>query len=65
MPIFTAQLTLHANADTKVCTALAIEAYIACTNGLEYQHNGRVWCSTRPVKGIFKNLDLGGDSLRR
>ena len=28
MPIFTAQLTLHANADTKVCTALAVEAYI-------------------------------------
>ena len=63
MPIFTAQLALHANADTKACTTLAVETYIARTNGREYQHNDRVWYSTRPVKGMFKNLDLGGDSL--
>ena len=65
MPIFTAQLALHANAGMKVCTTLAVEAYIARTNGPKYQHNNCVWCSTGPVKGIFKNLDLGDDSLRR
>ena len=55
MLIFTSHVALHANANTKVCTTLAVEVYsFACTNGPEYQRNDCVWYSTRLVKASSK-----------
>ena len=48
----------------RIYPACAVEPYIAHIHGLAYRHNDQVWCPTGTVTGIFKNLDLGDDSVR-
>ena len=62
-PILSQEMSIPAEAHSKVCPATAVTDYIARTK--DFLHDDRVWCSIRPLHGAFHRLDTKGDSLRR
>ena len=46
----------------KICVARAMKAYLARTQ--HCKHNDRVWCCTRPCKGVYSSVRENGDTLR-
>jgi hypothetical protein len=63
LPILGPQLGVSANSVApKICVARTMRAYLERTKHL--QHNDRVWCCTRPVKGQYTSVCENGDTLR-
>ena len=61
--VLSQEMSIHADARCKVCTATAVTDYLARTK--DFLHGDLVWCSIRPLYGAFHRVDLNGDSLRR
>ena len=63
LPILGPQLGVSANSVApKICVARTMRAYLERTK--HFNHNDRVWCCTRPVKGQYTSVCENGDTLR-